>query len=96
MSYEIVFREDAEKEWRKLDASVRQQFAKKLKERAENPHVPSAKLHNMLGCYKIKLRRIGYRLVYEVDDGRIVIVVVAIGKRDKNDAYDSAISRMER
>jgi len=81
MSYEIVFREDAEKEWRKLDASVRQQFAKKLKER---------------GCYKIKLRRIGYRLVYEVDDGRIVIVVVAIGKRDKNDAYDSAISRMER
>jgi mRNA interferase RelE/StbE len=30
-----------------------------------------------------KLRAIGYRLVYEVDDRVILVTVVAVGKRDK-------------
>ncbi|MCS3802539.1 mRNA interferase RelE/StbE [Chromobacterium alkanivorans] len=93
MSYEIVFRVDAEKEWRKLDPSIRQQFAKKLRERAEHPHNPAAKLHGLEGCYKIKLRQTGYRLVYEVDDGKIIIIVVSIGHRDKNQAYQKAKAR---
>ncbi len=31
MTYTVKFRDDALKEWLKLDKSVRQQFAKKLK-----------------------------------------------------------------
>ena len=37
----------------------------------------------MKDIYKIKLRSLGYRLVYRVDDTRIVVMVVAVGKRDK-------------
>ena len=32
MSYTVKFREDALKEWRKLDTPIQQQFAKKIKE----------------------------------------------------------------
>nr|WP_256435926.1 type II toxin-antitoxin system RelE/ParE family toxin [Dechloromonas sp. TW-R-39-2] len=55
--------------------------------------VPSAKLSGHPDRYKIKLRSIGYRLVYEVLDGRLVVLVVAVGKRDKNAVYKAAEGR---
>ncbi|MBJ5918692.1 type II toxin-antitoxin system RelE/ParE family toxin, partial [Salmonella enterica subsp. enterica serovar Typhimurium] len=45
-------------------------------------------------CYKIKLRAAGVRLVYKVEDGELVILVVAVGKRDKNAVYDTARERL--
>jgi mRNA interferase RelE/StbE len=81
MSYELGFLEDALKEWRKLDGGIREQFKKKLAERLENPRVPSAKLAGHPDRYKIKLRSIGYRLIYEVRERQWIVVVVAVGKR---------------
>jgi mRNA interferase RelE/StbE len=43
--------------------------------------------------YKIKLRQLGYRLVYHVDDNTITILVVAVGKRDRGDVYKIAKRR---
>ncbi|HAL1026913.1 TPA: type II toxin-antitoxin system mRNA interferase toxin, RelE/StbE family, partial [Escherichia coli] len=43
MTYTVKFRDDALREWLKLDKSIQQQFAKKLKKCSENPHIPSAK-----------------------------------------------------
>ena len=53
-TYELDFLEDALKEWKKLDATIRDQFARKLKERLKVPRVPSARLSGMRDCYKIK------------------------------------------
>jgi mRNA interferase RelE/StbE len=39
------------------------------------------------------LRDVGYRLVYEVIDQQLVVMVIAIGKRDRNEAYQSAVKR---
>ena len=66
MSYRLLFRAQAKKEWDKLDASIKAQFKKKLAERLEEPRIESARLSGMQDCYKIKLRSIGYRLVYQV------------------------------
>jgi len=93
MSYELKFKEEAWREWNGLDESIRKLFKKKLKERFTNPNVPSAKLRTMNDCYKIKLRGPGYRLVYQVRDQELVIVVIAVGKRDKNQVYKIASSR---
>jgi len=93
MSYELEFLESALKEWKKLDANTREQFRKKLKERCENPHVPSAKLRGAKDRYKIKLRSSGYRLVYEVIDGELVVLVIAVGKRDRSVIYEIAGKR---
>lgn len=38
--------------------------------------------------YKIKLRQLGYRLVYRVDDGVVTVLVVAVGKRERGDVYN--------
>lgn len=89
MKYEIEFLASALKEWKKLDANTREQFRKKLKERCENPRVSSAKLRDSKDRYKIKLRSIGYRLVYEVIDDKLV-VVIAVGKRDRSEIYEKA------
>ena len=43
--------------------------------------------------YKIKLRSVGYRLVYEVRDGVLIVVVIAVGRRDRNAAYKAAEMR---
>lgn len=93
MSYELGFLEEALKEWQKLDSGVREQFKIKLAERLAQPRIPSAKLFGHPDRYKIKLRSVGYRLVYEVRDAQVIVVVVAIGKRDKNAVYKAAAKR---
>lgn len=93
VDYDVEWDPKALKELRKLDGVIRLQFLKKLQTRQGNPRVPGDALHGMKDCYKIKLRGAGYRLVYRVEDERIVILVVAIGKRERGSVYDSAKSR---
>jgi mRNA interferase RelE/StbE len=93
VSYELGFLDSALKEWRKLDANTRAMFKKKLIERCETPRIPSAQLSGHKDRYKIKLRGIGYRLVYEVKDAEILIVVVAVGQRERNAVYKKADTR---
>lgn len=94
MSYELKFRDSALKEWYKLDKSIQSQFKKKLIERLVEPRVESARLSGMQNCYKIKLRAAGYRLVYQVIDEEIVVIVVAVGKRERNQVYKTAVKRI--
>jgi mRNA interferase RelE/StbE len=95
-SYELDFLEDALKEWKKLDSSIRNQFARKLAERLKHPHIPSARLWGMPGCYKVKLRSSGYRLVYQVEDEVLVVLVIAVGKRERSEIYRQAARRIKR
>ena len=93
MNFELGFLEEALKEWSKLDSNTREQFKAKLAERLANPHVPSAKLSGSKSRYKIKLRSVGYRLVYEVHDSELIVIVVAVGKRERNAVYKAAAKR---
>jgi mRNA interferase RelE/StbE len=43
--------------------------------------------------YKIKLRSIGYRLVYEIIDDEVVVLVIAVGRRENDAVYNTADSR---
>jgi mRNA interferase RelE/StbE len=95
MTFKLVFKQEAKKEWDSLDATIRSIFAKKLKERLEQPRVQSAQLSGMKDCYKIKLRQAGYRLVYQVRDKELVVSVIAVGKRDKSQVYEMALKRFK-
>ncbi|GMU50764.1 MAG: hypothetical protein AMXMBFR31_29900 [Candidatus Desulfobacillus denitrificans] len=94
MTYSLAFRESALKEWKKLDPPIREQFRKKLVERLERPRVESARLSGMPDCYKIKLKSAGYRLVYQVEDRTVTVVVVAVGRRERNFVYKIAVKRV--
>jgi len=93
LKYELGFLEDALKEWSRLDNNTREQFKAKLAERLPNPRVPASKLSGHKDRYKIKLRSVGYRLGYEVRDSEVIVVVVAVGKRERNAVYKAAAGR---
>ena len=76
---ELEFHELALKEWRKLDGSIQALFKKQLARRLQAPHVPSARLHGDLN--------------YEVIDQRLVVVVIAVGRRDHEAVYRQAATR---
>lgn len=94
MTYELAFKKSALKEWRKLGPSVRSIFSRILKERLSNPHAPSAVVNGGSNLYKIKLRQLGYRLIYMVEDRTVTVTVIAVGKRNRNEIYDLALSRI--
>ena len=94
MIYELIFDDEALKEWKKLQPQIKEQFKTKLKERLKNPRVPKDKLSGMKDVYKIKLRSAGYRLAYRVNDQKIEIIVIAVGKRENNAIYESLNKRI--
>ncbi|MDO9309762.1 MAG: type II toxin-antitoxin system RelE/ParE family toxin [Deltaproteobacteria bacterium] len=93
--YRLKFVPDALKEWQALDGSIKEPLRKALKKRLEHPHMPGAELHgNLHGCYKIKLRKQGYRLVYQVENDVLVVLVLAIDRREDLATYHAAMLRM--
>lgn len=93
MPFKLEFLPSALKEWEKLGETIRHQFANKLREGLDMPRVPSAALRGMPDHYKIKLRQAGYRLVYRVEDHRVTVLVIAVGRRDRNEIYETARHR---
>lgn len=93
MTFDLQFHPDALTEWHRLDGSVRAQLKSKLCQRLESPHVPGDSVSGGLNLYKIKLRTAGYRLVYQVQDQQLLVLVLAIGKRDRLAAYRAALGR---
>ncbi len=85
--YKVVFRPRAKKRFDKLATSVQRQIAKKLDERWRHPRVVGDALTKMPDCYKIKLRTQGVRLVYKIQDGQLILLVLTVAGRDKDEAY---------
>ena len=88
--YRLQFVPSAWSEWQKLDGSVKEPLRKLLKKRLDNPHVPGAAL---TGHYKIKLKKQGYLLVYGVQDDVLIVMVMAVDKREDSLVYQLAASR---
>ena len=82
MTYELEFAKAALKKFDKLNPQIAEQFIRKLEAILENPKIPKNKLRGSTDIYKIKLRSVGYRLVYQVIDDRIVVLVLDVDRRD--------------
>jgi len=95
MIYSLEFDARALKEWQKLGDTVRQQLKKKLAEVLLNPRIEANRLHSLPDCYKIKLRSSGYRLVYQVIDHEVVVFVIAVNRREREQAYRKAAERIK-
>ena len=93
--YRLKFLPNALDEWNALDGSVKNVLRKLLKKRLIQPRVPGAELHGSLrDCYKIKLRKQGYRMVYLVEDDVLTVLVLAVDKREDLAAYRAALERL--
>ncbi len=81
MSYRVEFHARAARVVRKLEADVRRRILDAATQLAEQPRPPGA--ITMQGAETPQLRiRIGdYRLIYEVHDHELVVLVVQVGHR---------------
>ncbi|MFL7962043.1 type II toxin-antitoxin system RelE/ParE family toxin [Pseudomonas kielensis] len=94
MTYSLEFDARALKEWHKLGDTVRQQLKKKLATILLNPRIEANRLHALPDCYKIKLRSSGYRLVYQVIGQEVMVFVVTVDKREREQVYRKAAERL--
>ena len=85
--YSVLVSPKAEKKMDKLDAPVRRKIAQWIKDNlvdCENPRLYGAPLHNVLKEYW-KYRVGNYRIIAQIRDAEVVILIVKIDKRE--DAY---------
>lgn len=93
MTYELAIHSDAEKEWAKLDGSIKRRFKEKLaKERLNHPRVAKDALRELSDCYKIKITTPQFRLIYHVDDAKHLLTILSVASRD--DVYAELKSRL--
>lgn len=95
MKYAIKVHRDFVAELACLDKAVKAQLRKKLEKVLQNPHIPKNRLRGELhNCYKIKLQKAGIRLVYQVNDEEIYILLLTVGKREDSQVYQQALKRV--
>lgn len=93
MIYELAIHTDGEKEWAKLDGSIKLRLKEKLaKERLKHPRVPKDALRELPDCYKIKITTPQFRLIYHVNDSRRLLTILSVASRD--DVYEELRARL--
>ena len=76
--YEVIFSENARKQFSKLEKSIQERILATL-ERARIR--PEAHLERLVGFPYFKLKASDYRIIIELDRGNLIIHVIKIGHR---------------
>ncbi|MGD9928565.1 MAG: type II toxin-antitoxin system RelE/ParE family toxin [Mangrovibacterium sp.] len=79
MKYTIFIERHAQKQLMKLDRKVIPALKKAIAELAENPRPPGYIKLKGEDAYRIRAGK--YRIIYEIDDDKIIVIVVAVGHR---------------
>jgi mRNA interferase RelE/StbE len=80
VAYTIQFTPAARRQFMRLEASVQQRIGQAIDGFTENPRPPGSK--KMKGGENLWRIRVGdYRVVYQIHDRELVVVIVAIGHR---------------
>jgi mRNA interferase RelE/StbE len=82
VSYRVELRPAAERALRKLPRSTRDRISKVVALLAENPRPPAAKMLVSSDSPRLWRVRTGdYRVLYQIHDDMLIILVVAVGHR---------------
>lgn len=80
MRYSIEVTREALRTLAKLDKPIRRRVQTAIDKLSQDPRPAGVRpLHGLKGAYRV---RVGdYRILYTVDDGRLIVVVVDLGHR---------------
>ena len=80
MAYRIEFTPRADREFRALEKSTQIRLARRIDALAEDPHPQGIK--KLAGAEDLYRLRVGdYRIIYQVQGKRLVVLIVRIGHR---------------
>jgi mRNA interferase RelE/StbE len=80
MTYQVVLSPSATRHLRKFDPDVRRRIQAVLELLAENPGPPSS-TRLVGGAGEWRVRTGDYRVIYEVHEGRLLVLVLRMGHR---------------
>ncbi|MBX3246703.1 MAG: type II toxin-antitoxin system RelE/ParE family toxin [Myxococcales bacterium] len=85
MTYRIEWTRQAQKDLDRLDATLRTRINAAVAELASEPRPPDARpVKSQPGVWRIRVG--GYRVLYEIHDGRCVVLILRV--RPRGSAYD--------
>ena len=79
MKYSIDIRKKAGKSLSKIPTKIRNKIIAQIKELSEDPYPPACK--KLTGREAWRIRIADYRVIYEVEDGKLIILVLHIAHR---------------
>ena len=81
MTYSVRIKASAAKALARIDASDRERLVRAIDDLATNPHVGTALKGEWNGLRRIRIG--AYRIVFEVQNAELVVLVVRIGHRSR-------------
>jgi mRNA interferase RelE/StbE len=99
MTYKVLFHPDAAKEIASFDNRVKLLVLKQIKKLTITPGVGSELGNkqgiNLSGYRKIYADKKKIRIVYKIVDEKILIQIIAVGKREGMEVYKKAATRLQ-
>ena len=83
MAYAIEIARPAQRQLRKLDRAARARVAARIDQLAEEPRPAGVKRLHGTSTVLYSIREGDHRIVYQVEDDRLVVLVVKIGHRSE-------------
>lgn len=77
--YSIFFKESVRKDFAAIPKNDLQRIMERIAALAENPRPPGAE--KLSGQEKYRIRQGNYRIIYAIDDGVLIVMVVKVGHR---------------
>ena len=97
MRFNVLLIQEAKKDFEKLDGSIKKQILKKLILLETNPFLgkPLGNRAGMdlTGYYKLYAYKKKIRIIYEIQDDALIIMIMSIGKREDFTVYLQALLR---
>ncbi len=99
MTYKVLFHPDAAKEVARLDNRVKILVLKQIKKLSKTPGLGSELGNrqggNLSGYRKLYADKKKIRIVYKIVDEKVLIQIIAIGKREGMEVYQKAAVRLQ-
>lgn len=103
--WKVIFSDEAMDDIRSLDGSQREEVFRSIKKVSQNPlpcteggygkPLGNKNGSNLTGCFKIKLRRLGIRVVYLLRRTERGMEILVVGLRSDAEVYEAASKRIK-
>ena len=81
-NYQVELTKSASKEFKKLPKKIQSKVLEAFEFLSKNPYSEILKIKKMKGPESLFRIRIGdYRIVYEVNNGKLIVIIIKIGNR---------------